>query len=78
MGTFDGEKYRKLVGFSIRGVSDIIGVLNDGRILCIEVKSEKGKVSAHQNAFIKKINKAGGVALIARSVDDVGFLCSIG
>lgn len=78
MGTFDGEKYRKLVGFSIKGISDIIGVLKDGRILCVEVKSEKGKTSPHQEVFLKKINKMGGVALVARSIEDVRFLCSIG
>lgn len=77
-GVFDGEKYRKLTGFSMKGISDIIGVLKDGRILCIEVKSQKGKTSPEQEAFIKKINKSGGVALVARSVKDVEHLCLIG
>jgi hypothetical protein len=56
---------------STPGVPDIVGVLKDGRFLGIEVKTEKGVLSDHQSRFIENINAAGGLAFVARSVDDV-------
>ena len=66
----------------INGVSDILGVcgtatlsadgaLGLGRLLAIEVKSSKGKPTPDQQAFIMHINNRGGLAFIARSVEDV-------
>jgi len=62
--------YRKLGKFHLKGVSDIIGVLN-GKILCIEVKKETGKISKEQEAFLAKIARSGGVAFVARSIEEV-------
>lgn len=56
---------------STPGVPDIVGVLKDGRFLGIEVKTENGVLSDHQSRFIQSINDAGGIAFVARSVDDV-------
>jgi hypothetical protein len=42
-----------------------------GRFLAIEVKAPKGKVSPHQEAFLKEIEERGGLALVAHSVDEV-------
>lgn len=53
------------------GVSDILGVLPDGKFLAIEVKTPTGRVSDHQQKFIDKVNASGGVAFVARSLDDV-------
>jgi penicillin-binding protein-related factor A (putative recombinase) len=53
------------------GVADILGVLKGGRILAIEVKSPTGKVSPHQQTFLDRINENGGLAFVARSIDDV-------
>lgn len=55
----------------IKGVSDILGVMKDGRILAIECKSKYGKPSPEQTMFIQKIKDNGGVAFIARSLDEV-------
>jgi len=49
------------------GSSDLIGFLIDGRFLAIEVKTEKGIESAKQIEFRERVNKAGGVAFVARS-----------
>lgn len=57
--------------YKIRGVSDILGVLRGGRILAIEVKAEKGRVSPEQKRFIDMINAAGGKAFVARSIEDL-------
>ncbi|MDQ2898870.1 MAG: VRR-NUC domain-containing protein [Acidobacteriota bacterium] len=46
-------------------------MLSDGRILCIEVKAPKGRVSPHQQLFIDRINESNGKAFVARSIDDV-------
>lgn len=52
------------------GSSDIIGVLR-GRLIAIEVKTQKGKVSDAQRDFLTNIERCGGYAIIARSLDDV-------
>ncbi len=54
-----------------KGMSDIMGILKDGRTLAVEVKSRTGIVAEHQQAFLDSITQAGGVAFVARSVDDV-------
>lgn len=66
-----GDKTRYIRANTAHGMSDIMGILRDGRTLSIEVKSAKGIVHAHQHEFLNDIVKAGGVAFVARSVDDV-------
>ena len=56
-----------------KGTSDIIGTWN-GRILAIETKKPKPSktyATKEQKAFIQLINDLGGLAFVARSVDDV-------
>lgn len=53
-----------------RGMSDIMGVLKDGRTLAIEVKSRTGRMRPGQEEFLQTIRQAGGVAGVVRSVDD--------
>jgi Holliday junction resolvase len=55
---------------STPGVPDIIGCFK-GRLIGIEIKSEKGVVSESQKEFIENINRAGGLAFVARSLEDV-------
>jgi Holliday junction resolvase len=55
---------------STPGVPDIIGCFK-GRLIGIEIKSEKGVVSEYQKEFIENINRAGGLAFVARSLEDV-------
>jgi hypothetical protein len=44
---------------------------NELAIFCaIEAKSPKGKVTEAQAAFLAEVKRAGGLAGIARSVDD--------
>ena len=42
-----------------------------GRFYGIEVKTEDGEPTRLQEATIRKIQKAGGTALVVRSVDEV-------
>ena len=53
-----------------RGMSDIMGVLRDGRTLAIEVKSRTGRMRPGQEEFLQTIRSAGGVAGVCRSVED--------
>ncbi len=53
-----------------KGIADILGCYR-GRLLAIEVKAPKGKVSYDQQRFIDNVNAAGGLAFVARSIDDV-------
>lgn len=53
------------------GVSDILGILDNGQFLAIEVKKKGGKVSLFQTEFITSINEHGGKAFVAYSIDDV-------
>jgi hypothetical protein len=52
------------------GIPDII-VCHGGKFIALEVKTESGKLSALQNAAIRQIRAAGGIAETVRSVADV-------
>ena len=57
--------------FHINGVSDILGIYK-GKFLAIEVKTPKNKTRpAHQKAFISEVNKRGGIAFFATSIEEV-------
>ena len=55
--------------YHINGVSDILGVIKS-KFVCIEVKSKTGRLSSNQKMFLDEINKLGGIAFVARSIDD--------
>lgn len=55
---------------SLPGVSDIIGCYN-GRYLAIEVKRKGQNPTEKQQAFLDTVNAQGGLAFVARSVEDV-------
>lgn len=80
VGIYDASKkiFRKNKNpFVINGVSDIIGILPNGRFLAIEVKTDNTRFSKksyptdNQKFFIANIKANGGLAFVARSVDDV-------
>ena len=54
-----------------RGISDIIGVINGGKFLAIEVKRKGAKSSEVQQEFLDRVTKEGGVAFCADSLDAV-------
>lgn len=58
----------------IKGLPDIAGVLKGGRAFYIEVKAQSGKVSESQQAFIDRVTELGGLAIVARSVNDVSAI----
>ena len=59
------------VRFGRKGQADIIGYMPDGRFLAVECKASDGKTTPEQDAFLENVQKAGGVAIVARSLDDL-------
>lgn len=71
-GVYDSKAgtYRTRSYGSLKGVSDILGV-HRGRALAIEVKSAKGRLSPEQTEFLRIFTESGGIAFVARSIEDV-------
>jgi hypothetical protein len=57
--------------FAWRGAPDLLGQMTDGRILCVETKSPSGRLRPDQEMFLATVRNQGGVAFVARSIDDV-------
>jgi hypothetical protein len=67
----DGRQTARYVRFAFRGCSDILGQLTDGRTLAVEVKTRTGRASPAQRAFLHRVASHRGVAVLARSLEDV-------
>lgn len=53
------------------GVSDLIGCLPGGRFFSCEIKRPGKKPTAHQLAFLEKVNAKGGLGIVAYDLEDV-------
>ena len=79
VGGMSGEHKGKRwsVRFGFPGLSDIIGWKtvtwpeSCARFLAIECKREGEEPTPAQEAFLYSVHKAGGIAIVARNVDDV-------
>jgi len=65
-----GSRY---IRFGWRGCPDVLGQLKGGRLLGVEVKSRTGHLSKEQLDFLEQIRSGGGVAFIARGIQDVCY-----
>lgn len=74
-GTWDEKekKFRKPSRYYKKGTADILGIYK-GKFLAIEVKSASGRLSEHQKIFLNQVKENGGIAIVARSIDDVEIL----
>ena len=61
----------RYIRFGFPGCADILGQLKDGRLIACECKAPRGRLSPEQAAFLKRVERAGGVAIVARDVRDV-------
>lgn len=71
MGTFDPVRgvYRSNGGkYTEKGSSDILGIYR-GKMLCIEVKSQTGRLSPEQETFLNRMQELGAIAGMVRSLD---------
>lgn len=59
------------VRFGIVGLSDILGLLPNGRFLAIEVKRADEEPTPEQRAFLEAVRSSQGRAFVARSLNDV-------
>lgn len=57
----------------MRGVSDILALAPDGsgRLVAVECKSAKGKLTPEQSLFLDNVRAHGGVAVVVRDVSDL-------
>lgn len=51
-------------------MADVLGIIG-GKLLAIEVKTLKGKVSKSQKLFLENVNLNGGIGFVARSLEEV-------
>jgi len=56
--------------YGLKGSSDIIGLLKNGRFLAIEVKTGQAVQSEQQKNFAAMVQKFGGLYFVCRSVTD--------
>lgn len=52
------------------GVADILGCLQGGRFLAIEVKSETGALRPAQRAWLARMQQLGALVVVARSAQE--------
>lgn len=65
------QAFRRMPKYTMKGISDILGILPTGRLLAIEVKREGKYPTREQKEFMDHVSKRGGLAFVARSIDDV-------
>lgn len=61
----------RFIRYGKRGSSDIIGICANGRFLAVEAKVGSGKQSPEQVEFERSVKAAGGLYVLAYSIDDV-------
>ena len=61
----------RFIRFGWPGCPDVLGQLNDGRLLGVEVKAKAGRLRPEQTVFLERIRCAGGAAFVARDLRDV-------
>jgi hypothetical protein len=60
----------RYVRFGFPGCPDILGQMRDGRLLAIECKSARGRLTDEQEFVLAKIRANNGVSGVARSIAD--------
>lgn len=71
VGIWDKSKgvYRKNPQ-TLKGVADIIGIDKFGRMVAIEIKSNKDKLTNAQMLFLQQVEERGGGAFVCRNFTD--------
>lgn len=70
--TFRGaDDVERFVKFAFKGCADVLGMLKGGRFLACECKRFGEHPTPDQQAFLLSVARGGGLAFVARSVDDV-------
>jgi hypothetical protein len=70
-GVYDPGRKRFRSFRGLKGVADILGILDGGRLLAVETKSATGRLSADQRWFLDEVTRRGGLALVVRDVREL-------
>lgn len=71
IGVCEYEKGSRVkYGVANPGGSDLIGIGPGGKFLAIECKSKTGRLTEDQENFIRVVNERGGIAGVAKSVEE--------
>lgn len=76
MNTGKARMGGRFVTFGIPGQPDIFAIIR-GRFVGIEVKTATGRQSKDQKNWQRNCERAGGLYILARSVDDVRVVLSL-
>lgn len=69
------ERFLKPPKYARKGVPDILGITKSGTFFGIEVKRSKGgRQSKEQKEFMDDVRAAGGIYILASSIDDIFVL----
>ena len=63
-----------LIGWQSVVITEAMVGQRFARFLSVEVKTPTGRLSPEQETWRQAVLKAGGIAVVARSVDDIKFL----
>lgn len=55
----------------VTGISDIVGMTPAGQFLAVECKAGRNKATAEQAEFMDRVRRAGGVAFLVYSSDQL-------
>ena len=65
-------KNQRFVRFtSINGISDIIGVMPNGRFIAVECKRSGNVPTADQQTFLDAVNRRGGLGIVITDAADL-------
>jgi len=65
------RKVVRYMRFGIEGQADLFAVAPWGQFVSIECKSSKGRTREAQEKWRRAVQRSGGIAVVARSVEDV-------
>ncbi len=66
-----GKHNERFIRFGYPGSSDVIGCSKDGKIIAVECKVARNKLSPLQEAYLEEIRRRGGIAIVAYDLSDV-------
>ena len=64
----------RFIRFGNVGSPDIFGILEWGRLLCVECKIKPNKLSKHQELWLESAKMRGALTVVAYSLDDLEAL----
>lgn len=69
-GMFESPNGMK-VHVGLKGSADILGIRNDGKMICIEIKVGHDTQKQDQRSFMNMIRLMGGIYTIVHDTDDL-------